>query len=213
MEPVPELTLSQDVSAGEWLADSLVPPGFAAYARLLHPAIRWEDDREVPVTWARIAAVDGTGPVGPATSWETVAGAWAPDGHPGVWDDEPLEGQPAPHQAARLIDLLAGHTQDHHRCWYAVWDGYGSLALPRAGVPRVALGGRSMLLLTGPLAAAVTSLEAPPFDRRPNLWWPADRSWFVGTDVEATSTVIGGSRELIAALHADETLETVPTAG
>jgi hypothetical protein len=210
MEHAAALTLSQDVGAVQWLAGALVPPGLPGYVRLLHPAIRWVDDREVPVTWAQAAAVDGTGPIGPGTSWETVAGAWAPDGHPGVWDDEPLEGQPAPYQAVRLISLLAGHTDDPHHCWYGIWDGYGSLALPRAGAPRVALGGRSMLLLTGSLDAALTSLEAPPFDRRANLWWPADRSWCVSTDVEATSTVIGGSRALVDALLADETLETIP---
>jgi hypothetical protein len=210
MEPVGALTISLDVGPAQWLAaDTLVPPGFDAYARLLHPAVRWVDDREVPVTWAQVAAVEGTGPVGPVTSWETVAGAWAPDGHPGVWDDEPIEGQPAPEQTVRLIALLAAFTADQHRCRYAVWDGYGSLAVPRDGVPRVALAGRSMLLLSGPLSAATTSLEKPPFDRRANLWWPDDHAWFVATDVEATSTTVAGSRALVEALLADDALEAV----
>ncbi|HET9517018.1 MAG TPA: hypothetical protein VFO77_04760 [Actinoplanes sp.] len=211
MEPVGALRVSLDVGPAQWLAaDALVPPGFDAYARLLHPAVRWVDDSEVPVGWAQIAAADGTGPIGPATSWESVAGDWAPDGHPGLWDDEPGEGQPAFAQAVRLAALLAAHTTDQERCWYAVWDGYGSLALPRSGVPRVALAGRSMLLLAGPLSAATTSLERSPFDRRANLWWPADHAWFVATDVTATSTMIAGSRSLIDALLADEALETVP---
>jgi hypothetical protein len=204
------LTVSLDLGPAQWLpADSLVPPGFAAYARVLHPAIRWVDDREVPVRWSQVAAADSRR-VDAASTWEAVAGQWAPDGRPGLWDDEPIEGQPAPQQTARLITLLAAFTTDPDRCRYAVWDGYGSLVVPRDGVPRVALAGRSMLLLSGPLAAAGTSLEAAPFDRRANLWWPDDRAWFVATDVEATSTIVGGSRECIAALLADDDLETVP---
>ncbi len=141
------LTVSLDVGPALWLgSDSLVPPGFAAYARVLHPAIRWVDDREVPVRWSQVAAADGRR-VDATSTWEAVAGQWAPDGRPGLWDDEPIEGQPAPQQTARLITLLAAFTTDPDRCWYAVWDGYGSLVVPRDGVPRVALGGRSMLLL------------------------------------------------------------------
>jgi hypothetical protein len=204
-----ELTVSLDVAPAQWLlADVLVPPGFAAYARVLHPAIRWVDDRETEVTWAQVAAADGT-TVAPAATWETVAGAWAPDGRPGVWDDEPVEGQPSPRQAERLAALLAPFTTDQDHCWYAVWDGYGALTLRRDGVPRVAIGGRSMLLLSGPLSAAGTSLEPPPFDRRANLWWPDDHAWFVATDIEATSTIVGGSRACITALLADGSLEAL----
>jgi hypothetical protein len=210
MDPVTvgALTVSLDVGPAQWLAaDSTVPPGLPARARLLHPAVRWVDDHEVDVRWSQVAAADG-GTVGPGSSWETVAGDWAPDGRPGVWDDEPIEGQPPPHQAARLAELLAHFTTVPGRCWYAVWDGYGSLAFPRSGVPRVAVGGRSMLVLTGPLTAATTSLERPPFDRRANLWWPDDRAWLVATEVDATSTVVAGSPECIAAVLADDSLET-----
>ena len=42
----------------------------------------------------------------------------------------------------------------------------------------------------------------------PNLWWPADRAWCVGTDIDAQSTFVGGSRALIDALLHSEALET-----
>jgi hypothetical protein len=219
------LTPSADVGPARWIAAGVphriaapVPAGFEAYARILHPALRWDDDVEVEVPWAEVAAATHT-PLHPGVTWETVAGRWHPHGHPGVWDEEPIEGQPSPRQAARLVTLLAAHTTDQDHCRYAVWDGYGALTLPRDGVPRFDLPGldlpgldlprRSMLLLTGPLAAAGTSLESAPFDRRANLWWPDDRAWFVGTDVEATSTYVGGSRACVDALLGDDVLEAL----
>jgi hypothetical protein len=47
-----------------------------------------------------------------------------------------------------------------------------------------------------------------PLYQSPTLWWSADRSWFIGTYVESTSTYVGGSRELIKAILQDSELET-----
>lgn len=215
------LTLSKDVGPAGWIvaagrpdigrsdAGRLIPAGLEAYARILHPAVRWDGDVEVEVLWSQVAAATGS-LVHPAVTWEAVAGVWAPDGQPGVWDDEPIEGQPAQSQVRRLVTLLAGFTTEPNRCWYAVWDGYGALGLPRDDVPRVELPGTSMLLLSGRLDAAGTSLESPPFDRRANLWWPDDHAWVVATDVYATSTLIGGSAACIAAVLADDQIEALP---
>jgi hypothetical protein len=43
----------------------------------------------------------------------------------------------------------------------------------------------------------------------PNNIWPADRSWFIYTDSDLLATRISGSTELIAALRADDDLDTV----
>jgi hypothetical protein len=213
MDKPDALSPSQDIVGAQWVADrvvagSLVPTGFAAYTRILHPATLWADDRETDVRWADVAHAAATS-MPPDATWETVAGRWRPHGQPGVWDDEPIEGQPPPAHAARLAKRLRQFTTTPDLCRYAVWDGYGALTVPRAGVPRLPLPNRPMLLLTGPLTAATTSLEAPPFDRRANLWWPDDQAWFVATDLESTSTTVGGSLECIAALVADDLLETL----
>ena len=200
------LTLSADVRPAAWIGTDPAARGLAAYARVLHPAVTWVDDREQDVRWARVAAATGH-TLDATTSWEAVARAWHPHGQPGVWEDEPIEGQPPVGHAARLVSLLAAHTGTPDRCWYAVWNGYGALALPRVGVPMAKIAGRSMLVLSGPLSSALTSLETAPFDRRANLWWPDDRAWLVATDVEATSTYVGGSAECIAAVRADDLLE------
>jgi hypothetical protein len=44
----------------------------------------------------------------------------------------------------------------------------------------------------------------------PNLIWPADRSWFVASEIDLDSTFVGGSTELINELLADSRLEAWP---
>jgi hypothetical protein len=47
-----------------------------------------------------------------------------------------------------------------------------------------------------------------PFWRdAPSLIWPADRSWFVASEVDFDSTVVGGSRTLVESLLAARGLE------
>jgi hypothetical protein len=40
--------------------------------------------------------------------------------------------------------------------------------------------------------------------------WPADRAWFVGTEIDVNSTVVGGSAELIADLLDAPALDAWP---
>lgn len=56
-------------------------------------------------------------------------------------------------------------------------------------------------LLEGPVMA-VTDLRYPGTEgwRNPDLFWPADRAWFVATDVEFWSLYIGGSSAFVAEL-------------
>ena len=70
------------------------------------------------------------------------------------------------------------------------------------------------MLFTGSLEAA-TDLgwwPAPDwFDAQsPNLFWPADRSWCVGTEIDLDSTLVAGSTVLVEAVLADPELETWP---
>lgn len=50
----------------------------------------------------------------------------------------------------------------------------------------------------------------PPAAQAPSLLWPADRAWFLSTEVDDDSTVVGGSAELVAAICADARLEALP---
>jgi hypothetical protein len=91
-----------------------------------------------------------------------------------------------------------------------MWEGFGGLE--NTVVPeRLALPNRNYLLYSGPVDRA---LESPmdPVDQSPNLWWPEDRAWFVGTEIDFDSTFVGGHDRLIAALVTDDRLEALPIA-
>ncbi|MCI0634275.1 MAG: hypothetical protein L0206_10235 [Actinobacteria bacterium] len=77
-------------------------------------------------------------------------------------------------------------------------------------IPRVRGEHRSYFLVRGPLSSAISLWETAGHEP-PNLWWPADRSWLVSTEIYATSTYVGGSRELIDALLASPELAAAET--
>jgi hypothetical protein len=78
---------------------------------------------------------------------------------------------------------------------------------------RLDLEHRSYLLLRGPLngVGQVGCWMGPHFYRQvPDLWWPADRSWYFAGDTDLDSTYIGGSDALVRELVADPRLEVWP---
>jgi hypothetical protein len=101
-----------------------------------------------------------------------------------------------------LLEHLKAATTTPELCWFAMWEGFGGLE--NTVVPeRLALPNRNYLLYSGPVDRA---LESPmdPVDQSPNLWWPEDRAWFVGTEIDFDSTFVGGHDRLIAALVTDD---------
>lgn len=209
--------LADDVSAADWITaavrnfdhtvGSLVPPVFEAYARVLHPATRrdgagGEEEQEVEVTWAQVAAANGR-QAHAGMEWVAITGSWDyHHGHTqsGVWDVEPVEGSLPAAQGEALVAVLARFTATAEECFFAVWEGFGALTLAPVA-KTVAMPGREMLLLAGPLAqAGRVSMESAPFEQSPSLWWPADRAWCVASDVDLMSTYVGGSRACIEAV-------------
>jgi hypothetical protein len=83
----------------------------------------------------------------------------------------------------------------------AAWRGLLDLA-PTLDIPH-----RRMHLLEGPLDAVSDFYGS----RRnvPSLWWPADRAWCVGTDIDLMTTYVGGSTEAISALLDDDQFEVL----
>jgi hypothetical protein len=197
---VPLIAWSDDVRAGDWLIralaafgtglGSIVPDGFAAYARVLHPAWRGR----AKVRWRELA----TGPIDPGTRFEALAAEGVHAPFTGTLDCGELRA---------LVDVLAPDTVGE--CWFGVWAGFGWLPDPPPA-PRLALAERPLLLYRGPLAAATALCE--PFEQTPTLWWPDDRAWCVASEVDFHSTYVGGSRQLIDRLLGDERIEAFEVA-
>ena len=222
--PFPPLELMEDPAPADWVVERLrswrggalrvgavVPDGYPAYARLLHPAYR--DDREGPVRWAEIAAERGL-ELGAETRFNDVVG-WVParDG------EDPPEPYGAPHrgsltkdQCALVAEVLAGFTASPELCWFCLWEGYGWPELDqfRGWPPRVKVPHRDCILFRGPVSAA-TAFRSPPWSQSPTLWWPDDRAWCVASDLDFYSTYIAGSVQAVQALLSQPALEALAT--
>ncbi len=247
MEPVPfqGLDPSPGTDHSRWIVEAMtdrdgvaqvIPDGFDAYARLLHP-------------------LDG------GHGWSVVAPAYLADGtepYPYPFPDavERAAGDMGAPLVDALVPVLASSTTTPEHCHYALWSGWGELhpgssgllyasatrrtplaalrarresrrlqdAVRRAHAPLYAFvaacavqpwwGGRDMLLFDGPLRG-VTAIGSPvPFDRRlrrrgPQWWWPEDRSWFVATEIDYPWSYVAGTSALIGSLVGDSTLEAV----
>ena len=224
---------------GDYTAAIVVPDGFAAYARVLHPAGTRESG-DAPVRWAEVAAWSGL-PLRPDAQFHSVALPPKPPSEPPPCGPGPQEGSLDEPDAEVLAGILRDWTATPEDCWFCVWDGFGwdsasSLfavmasaetgqrpepAAPRRPAdpvpgpvrdgPRVELPHRSYLLYQGPAEAA---LILPRLDgtsgQCPNLWWPADRAWCVASEIDLPWTYVGGPRGLIDAILADDRIEALP---
>jgi hypothetical protein len=216
--------LMSDTSAARWIEErlwkwgqdgvpvgSVVPQGFDAYARILHPAHKnpasgGEAER---VRWETVAAWTGH-VVHSQMQFERIAKLPLNDFPP--WDSPPLQGVLPREECARVAGLLRSFTSTPARCWFAIWDGYGFLDPKRySGIPRVRAQHRDHILYRGPLDAVTGfSWGAAPQDS-PNLWWPDDQAWCVATDIDLADTYVGGSEECISRILEDQEIEAFRT--
>ena len=202
-----------DPGAAAWIPPSggPIPPGFASYARVLHPAIRYDGDDDLEVPWAEVAEANGT-VAHRLMQWPAITGGWEfvhEDDQSPLWDDSPAEGHLPVPVAARLTALLRRHTTTPDDCWFGVWAGFDWFVdgpLPA----ETRLLGRAFWLLRGPIDLAAANTAPEPAEQSVGIWWPADRAWCVVTDIDLMSTYVGGSTACIAELLAAPELEVVP---
>ena len=208
---------SVEVEEAAWIGDrlspfdsgvltSVVPSGFEAYARVLHP-LDAQAHGQQPGRWIDVASWSGIGVV-PGIDFPDIA---LPEHVPsGVepWPGEaPQVGTLHPVYADALAAVLARHTSTPDRCWFCTWEGWGSVVFDDG--PRVELPGRNYALFVGPLAALPSLMDAQD-DHSPNLWWPDDRAWCVATEIDLAWTYVGGSAALISDVLANPRLEAQP---
>lgn len=214
----------------------VVPDGFEAYVRLLHPL---QDGRR----WSAVAPAY----LGAGTE---------PYPYPFPEPVQNVEGDMGAAVVDALLPALTASTTTSQHCHYALWDGWGELhpgtsavayarhsgrsplasirsrrqagrlarAQRRSEAPLHSFvdacpvqpwwGGRDMLLFDGPIEAVTTIGRLGPLEeelrrRSPQWWWPADKSWFVATEIDYPWSYVAGSDALIDSLMSDQGLETV----
>ena len=178
---------------------SVMPSGFARYARVFHPypgGGRWAD---VAAAHGRVAHRE--------MQWHAIGG------DP---NDTPYDGTLPREVQAPLRDVLRSHTATPGRCWFAVWDGFGGSPPWVHQAPWFEIPGRRLHLFTGPIEAVEDPFNEWPFHQSANLWWPDDRAWCVATEIDFCWTYVGGSAECVDAVLACpvlEALESLPDDG
>jgi hypothetical protein len=224
------LLQTDDLTAAAWIAPRIgtfgsgvrgvIPAGFEAYARILHPA---ESDTGEGVRWDAVASACGK-IAHPLMQFHTLVGVEPTeyDVDSAHWTgSSPDRGNLEPESLAALLDVLARHTAAAQQCWFCLWDGYGgSFGTERStgiGVPRinfdarVELPQRRYVLFGGPLAAVLEVGYWPTpnlfLPHSPNIFWPDDVSWCVASEIDLFCTYVGGSRALIDELLAGVRLE------
>ncbi len=216
----------------------VVPAGFEAYARVLHP-VETPEHGDRLVRWADVAAWSGM-PLRNDAQFHSIALPPTDPGGPPPYDSQgPLEGVLYLPDAEVLAAIGRDWTTTPEDCWFCVWDGYGWDSTGTVAVltatgqppeiieeprpdpvpgpvregPRVHLPYRDYFLFTGPVEAAVTlaSLDGTG-GQCPNIWWPADRAWCVASEIDLEWTYVGGPRGMIDAILADDRIEALPAA-
>jgi hypothetical protein len=238
LEPIEDLSPSlwvqealKDWPSTQFLVRDLIPPVFETYARILHRPRRPDDIRDATGTWAEHARERNVD-LRPETRWEELELSgehrWS------LHEGSVSEGEMA--TLVDLLGLDAGDCWFAVWSGFAgpgTSTAYllagGSLRQRVAGAmirlrerttagrtrkrarrrPTFALlgGGRSYLLFSGSIHDAIRIHREFQF-HPPTLWWPQDRAWFVHTEIDASSTYVGGSAALIGRLVGEQILES-----
>ncbi|HZC98768.1 MAG TPA: hypothetical protein VFA46_00770 [Actinomycetes bacterium] len=205
----PRLLPWWSLPGGEMPVGAIIPIGFDAYARILHPAHRKAGGREVPVRWRELAEWAGVAPHA-EMQWDEIA---PPRGQVGAerLHLPPQEGHLPAEEAEALVAALRRHSTTPDRCWFAVWEGFGALEPDRRwpGIARLHLPNRNYVLFHGPIDAAVRSFEPLPFRQSANFWWPQDQAWCVATEIDYAWTYVAGTESCIDDLLAESRLEAL----
>lgn len=190
---------------------SFVPRGLDSVARVLHP---WRDSQGEPARWAQVAdELDVESVMDLAKRYVDVVYGDA-DRDVLAPYDAPEEGHLDQETAEVLVELLAEATSTPDDVYVAVWEGWGDT--PPARFPeaaRLPTDARGHFLLRGPLEGVLMPVSAAPMGRQPasGIWWPADRSWFVHTEVDFPWTFVAGDTDLARAVHQHPRVEAQAT--
>ena len=189
---------------------SVVPMGFEAYCRILNPACGPPPAR-AQLRWQDIARSLGH-TVHAESQWETFEEMAAASGRHPPWHEPPVIGECPGEVIVPLAGQLSRCTSTPGSIYFAMWIGFAAVQSVVKVAPRFMLPHREYALLHGPIEALPAVIESPsPFRQTPSLAWPADRAWFLGTEVDFRWTYVGGTGECISQLVDDRRLEALWT--
>ncbi|MBL0171751.1 MAG: hypothetical protein IPP90_13705 [Gemmatimonadaceae bacterium] len=200
-----------------------IPQGFEQYLRILHPAHRHAaNGHAVPVLWCDIASANGCTMAevmrrfsvgGLPSEFGSIESEEREHGGTAMWQRAPGIGSLPGGLCMRLVSVLTKHTQTPASSILGIWDGYGGVLYPPDEIGMMDLPFlRRLYLYQRPLSAVMRTFQfhGSRSYRAPNLWWPADRSWCVATEIDYAWTYVGGTDACIAEIAADRMFESLP---
>lgn len=208
-----------DTSVADWASrrqsgdlyrvDFQVPAGFEKYCRILHRVHGPSADGDLSdsfLPWSDYAQSVGLA-IRPETRWYEIARR-----DPRLRGISPDVGGLDEISGPAYLEFLSKRLPAEAPVFAGYWDGIQPLHLPGRSYPTARLGLREHVLFRVPLAALTDAfhLEAGFLFDFPALLWPEGRSWYLSTDVDYNSTLVGGSKEFIDALLAHEPIEALP---
>lgn len=185
---------------GRLRVDCLVPAGFERYVRLLHrvcsdaPGRQWR--------WSEVAQ-DAGRELLEETQWATLTADLRERDRL-----NPPIGELSDAEFRSLAATLEKYTASPDDCRFAFWEGS---AFVDHTSEAVSIGGRAYVVFKGSANEAIGHRFGDGFAHPPNLWWSADRSWCVATDIDLDSTYIGAGRACASRIRASSELEVLLT--
>lgn len=230
-------SVSREIDGDFDTVGSRVPTRYSSYVRILHAASLLD---ERSVTWASVAAQTGQRLEASTRWRDLIGSNELLDGEMRWTGVDPFPGPPTGVELRNLgetlISISAGTDEP---CCYGIWSGWSMLAQRDMAIGahpsselRAKLGQR-----LGALNPSAISDPKPLGDRyyrfgkarlgqvvcdtmgdelfqsllwAPDVFWACDGSWFVHSDVELDSTLVGGSDRLCSAIVAQSDLEALP---
>jgi hypothetical protein len=198
-----------DAAPGAWITVSdsgrgaplrvcdLVPAGYAAYARILHP-VEHPDAGEL--RWAELARRTGLA-AGPDVSVIDVLDVAQRQVSAGRIRTTSFLTK----AEWRTVGAILERRTDSRRFYVGVWEGRGTPEAARDAA-LLELPDRRYFLASLPFTSWPSSSVIGDLVL-PNLVWPEDRAWFLNSDVDSVATIVGGSAAAIDELVSAPNLE------
>lgn len=183
--------------------DFQVPAGFDKYCRILHRA--HDDQSGYVARWSHYAQAVGVA-IEQDTHWSEIVHR-----DPSLSGCFPEEGSLDKISRTAFLDVV-NRTLAPEACLYAgYWEGIAPMHIPGISFPTAVLGLRNQVMFEVALSALTCTFNAAadaPF-QFPAVLYPEDRSWYLSTDVDYNSTLVGGTEQFIDAVLEDDTIEAL----
>lgn len=193
----------QRQSGDVYRVDFQAPAGFDKYCRIFHRA--YDEQGGYVARWSHYAQAVGIA-LEQDTHWYEIVHR-----DPSLLGCSPEEGSLDGVSRTAFLDVV-NRTLAPEACIFAgYWEGIAPMHIPGISFPTAVLGLRNHVMFEVALSALTGTFNAGPHApfQFPAVLYPENRSWYLSTDVDYNSTLVGGTEQFIDAVLEDDTIEAL----